>query len=117
MVQITKDDIASKLRDRAEISLAEARSEVTWLFDTISDALRSGNEIRVHGFGTFKTAQRAARVGRNPQTGEAVQVPARRVVRFTPSTILRQALASKSSRTGAAKKTAAKKSAKKTARR
>ena len=102
MAQITKDDIASKLRDRAEISLAEARGEVTWLFDTISDALRSGNEIRVHGFGTFKTAQRAARTGRNPRTGESVQVPARRVARFSPSTTLSATL--KSGRGAASRK-------------
>jgi DNA-binding protein HU-beta len=54
--------------------------------------LEKGDEVRIHGFGNFKTAQRAARLGRNPRTGEAVKVPARRVVRFSASTSLSSAV-------------------------
>ena len=58
----------------------------------LANALEKGDEVRIHGFGSFKTAQRAARMGRNPRTGEAVSVPARRVVRFAASTTLSGAL-------------------------
>jgi nucleoid DNA-binding protein len=100
---LTRDVLAEQLAERAEITMAAARDEVKWFFDTISGALTGGDEVRIHGFGTFKTTQRAARVGRNPRTGESVQVPARRVARFAPSTTLSGAL--KSSRGPAKKKT------------
>ncbi|TME49177.1 MAG: HU family DNA-binding protein [Chloroflexi bacterium] len=89
---VTRDVLAKKLADRAEITIAAARDEVSWFFDSISSSLEKGDEVRIHGFGAFKTAQRAARVGRNPRTGESVRVPARRVVRFSPSTTLSSAL-------------------------
>ena len=89
---VTRDVIAEQLAERAEITMSAARDEVRWFFDTISGALEGGDEVRIHGFGSFRTAQRAARMGRNPRTGEAVKVPARRVVRFAPSTTLSAAL-------------------------
>ena len=100
---VTRDVLAEQLAERAEITMAAARDEVKWFFDTISGSLTGGDEVRIHGFGTFKTAQRAARTGRNPRTGESVQVPARRVVRFSPSTTLSATL--KSAKSGARKKT------------
>ena len=89
---VTRDVLAQQLAARAEITMSAARDEVRWFFDTIASALESGDEVRVHGFGSFRTAQRAARLGRNPRTGESVKVPARRVVRFAPSTTLTSAL-------------------------
>ncbi len=95
---VTRDVLAEKLAERAEITMSAARDEVRWFFDTISGALENGDEVRIHGFGSFKTAQRAARMGRNPRTGEAVKVPARRVVRFAASTTLSGALKNKKGR-------------------
>jgi DNA-binding protein HU-beta len=89
---VTRDVLAEKLADRAEITMSAARDEVRWFFDSLADALERGDEVRIHGFGSFKTAQRAARMGRNPRTGEAVKVPARRVVRFSASSTLSGAL-------------------------
>ncbi len=89
---ITRDDLAERLAERAEITMVAARDEVRWFFDTIAQSLEKGDEVRIHGFGNFKTAQRAARLGRNPRTGEAVKVPARRVVRFSASTSLSSAV-------------------------
>jgi DNA-binding protein HU-beta len=106
MALLTRDVLAERLAKRAEITLTTARDEVKWFFDTIASALSSGDEVRIHGFGAFKTANRAARMGRNPRTGEAVPVPARRVVRFSPSTTLTGSL-------GAAKRSTAKKSTRK----
>jgi len=103
---VTRDVLAEQLAERAEITMSAARDEVKWFFDTISSSLTGGDEVRIHGFGTFKTAQRAARTGRNPRTGESVQVPARRVVRFSPSTTLSATLKSAK---GAARKKSTKK--------
>ena len=89
---ITRDVLARKLADHAEIPMSAARDEVAIVFDTIADSLQKGDEVRIHGFGAFKTSQRKARTGRNPRTGEAVRVPARRVVRFSASTTLSSAL-------------------------
>jgi DNA-binding protein HU-beta len=95
---ITRDVLAEQLKAKIEeeqggtFSMAAAREEIRWFFDAISEALQAGEEVRIHGFGSFKTAQRAARMGRNPRTGEAVKVPARRVVRFAPSTSLSASL-------------------------
>jgi len=104
MTLMTRDVLAERLAERAEITLTAARDEVKWFFDTLSSALVTGDEVRIHGFGAFKTAQRAARTGRNPRTGEAVKVPARRVVRFSPSTTLTESLKS----SGGARKSRAK---------
>lgn len=103
MAVLTRDVLAEQLAERAEITMAAARDEVKWFFDTLSAALAAGDEVRIHGFGTFRTVERPARVGRNPRTGETVQVPARRAVRFTPSTTLTAALKGK---TGGRKKSA-----------
>ena len=118
MAVLTRDVIAGQLADRAEITKVAARDEVKWFFECLAGALTSGDEVRIQGFGTFKISQRKARLGRNPQTGEAVQVPARRVVRFSPATTLNQSLKgarrTATTRTRATKATAAKASATKT---
>ena len=95
---VTRDTLAEQLKAKIEeeqggtFSMTAAREEIRWFFDAISDALQAGDEVRIHGFGSFRTAQRSARMGRNPRTGEAVKVPARRVVRFAPSTSLSASL-------------------------
>lgn len=99
---VTRDVLAKQLADRAEITMSAARDEVGWFFDTIAESLQKGDEVRIHGFGAFKTAQRAARVGRNPRTGEQVKVPASRTVRFSASTTLKSSL--KSARGGRSKR-------------
>jgi len=105
MSSITRDVLAERLAKRAEITMTAARDEVRWFFDTITGALIGGDEVRIHGFGSFRTSQRAARMGRNPRTGASVAVPARRVVRFAPSSTLSAALKAKG---GARKATRAK---------
>ena len=94
MATITRDTIAEQLAEHAEITMVAAREEVRWFFDQLTSGLTSGDEIRIHGFGTFKTAERAARTGRNPRTGEAVKVAARRVVKFSASSTLSEQLKS-----------------------
>ena len=58
--------------------------------DAVKEALASGNGIELRGFGTFKVRHRSKRMGRNPKTGEPVEVPARNVPVFQPSSLLRE---------------------------
>ncbi len=107
MATLTREVLADQLAERAEITRVAARDEIKWFFDTLSAAVIAGDEVRIHGFGTFKPVQRAASTRRNPRTGEPVQVPAHRAVRFSPSTTMNAALR------GPARKTSSRKSAKK----
>lgn len=95
MPAVTREVLAETLAERANITMVAARDEVKWFFDTISTAITSGEEVRIHGFGSFRTSDRAARTARNPRTGESVQVAARRVVRFTPAGPLTASLKAK----------------------
>lgn len=92
MPALTREVLAEQLADRANITMAAARDEVKWFFESITRAITSGEDVRVHGFGSFRTTHRAARTARNPRTGATVQVAARRVVRFTPAGPLTVAL-------------------------
>ena len=94
MPALTREVLAEQLADRANITMAAARDEVKWFFETVTRAITSGDDVRIHGFGSFRTTQRAARTARNPRTGASVQVAARRVVRFTPAGPLTAALKS-----------------------
>ena len=97
--RVNKNELVDTVAELSGLKKGEAEKTVDAVFDTIAGALRKGDEVRIHGFGNFKTAQRAARLGRNPRTGEAVKVPARRVVRFSASTSLSSAVkGAKSSR-------------------
>lgn len=104
MAAITRDVLAQQLSERANITKVAAHDEVRWFFDTLSGAITGGDEVRIHGFGSFRTSERAARTARNPRTGESVQVAARRVVRFTPATPLTAALKAKPAKRGPARK-------------
>jgi DNA-binding protein HU-beta len=92
---ITRDSLAKAWKDTFEgdtYAMTRARDDVRWFFDAITSALQKGDEVHIHGFGNFKIQQRAARIGRNPRTGEAVKVPAHKVVRFSPSATLSASL-------------------------
>jgi DNA-binding protein HU-beta len=78
---ITRDSLAEMWKAKVEdeeggtYAMTRARDDVRWFFDAITGALQKGGEVHIHGFGNFKIQQRAARMGRNPRTGEAVKVP------------------------------------------
>ncbi|MEO8736614.1 MAG: HU family DNA-binding protein, partial [Edaphobacter sp.] len=65
---------------------------VDTLFESVIGALKSGDKIEIRGFGSFRTRQRNSRIGRNPKTGEKVDVPAKRVPFFKPSKELRDSV-------------------------
>ena len=68
---------------------AEAADLVELVFDTLKGTLAQGQKIKISGFGNFVVREKRARVGRNPQTGESIEITARRVLTFRPSQVLR----------------------------
>ncbi|HLG55976.1 MAG TPA: HU family DNA-binding protein [Vicinamibacterales bacterium] len=80
---MNKQDLISKIAKDTGSSKAGAAAAVESLIDGITKSLKKGDPITFVGFGTFKTAQRKARTARNPQTGAAIKIPKRRVVRFS----------------------------------
>ena len=95
-----KSDLVDAISERAGVPKAQAQNIIEDVFELIADALSKGEKIDLRGFGTFSTRDSAARTGRNPQTGEAIQIPARRVPGFKPGKELRDRV------NDAAKKTA-----------
>ncbi len=70
----------------------EAQAVVDCVFDTITGALKDKDAVQIAGFGSFKVNKRDARKGRNPQTGAAIDIPARNVPKFTPGKALKDAV-------------------------
>jgi len=87
---MNKQDLISKIAKDTGSSKAGAAAAVESLIDGISKSLKKGDPITFVGFGTFKTAQRKARTARNPQTGAAIKIPKRRVVRFSVAKALKE---------------------------
>ncbi len=76
----------------AGIKKTEAAKAVQTVFEGISDALTKGEDVRLAGFGIFEVAERAARDGRNPRTGEPVKIAASKAAKFKPAKQLRDAI-------------------------
>ncbi|MDQ3558520.1 MAG: HU family DNA-binding protein [Pseudomonadota bacterium] len=89
---MNKGDLAAAVADKAGMSKSDANRAVEAVFGCISDAMRKGDEVRVLGFGNFLVADRAASTGRNPQTGEAMQIKASKQAKFKPGKGLKDAL-------------------------
>jgi DNA-binding protein HU-beta len=89
---MNKQDLIAKIAQETGITKSNATAAVESFFDGITKSLKKGQPITFVGFGTFKTAQRKARIARNPQTGAAIKVPKRRVVRFSAGKALKSAL-------------------------
>lgn len=86
---MTKADIVEAIHQKAGVSKKEAADLVEMVFDTIKETLGRGEKIKISGFGNFVVRDKNPRTGRNPQTGEAIQITQRRVLTFKPSQVLR----------------------------
>lgn len=107
---MNKQDLVRSAIERLELSRKDAVELVDGLFEDIQAAVVSGEAVKIPGFGQFKVRDRAARMARNPATGEQVKVPAKRVFKFLPAKALKEAvMAKRGSRTASAKKTTRKK--------
>jgi integration host factor subunit beta len=88
-----RSELVQKLcSDFPDLSQREVENVVTAIFDSITDQLAGGGRVELRGFGAFSTRQRDARTGRNPRTGEAVEVDAKRVPYFKPGKEMRERL-------------------------
>lgn len=89
---MNKHEIIDTMAQEAGISKAEAEKALKAFTDTVTSELSTGNDVVLVGFGSFTTGERAAREGRNPQTGEAIQIKASRVAKFKPGKKLKDAI-------------------------
>lgn len=89
---MTKTDLVDAICSREDCTKKEAAKIVERVFDTIKGTLEAGENIRISGFGKFVVRDKRARFGRNPRTGEEIEISARRVLTFKPSRVLCDAL-------------------------
>ena len=89
---MTKAEFVEKLASEVSMSRKEAESAVEAMINVIQTQLSSGNEVNFTGFGKFHVAERGARQGKHPRTGEPINIPASRVPRFSAGSKLKQAV-------------------------
>lgn len=89
---MNKSELVDAIASGADISKASASRALDALVDTITETLRKGDQVALVGFGTFSVKDRAARMGRNPQTGASIQIPAARVPGFKAGKGLKEAV-------------------------
>ena len=82
---MTKSELIKAIAEHGELSRADAEIALLAVQHSITEALAKGDRITLPGFGTFKVVETAARTGRNPQTSEPVDIPAKRKVKFAPN--------------------------------
>jgi len=82
---MTKADLIDEISRLAELTRKDSEVVVETIFDSIVRSLRAGDKIEIRGFGSFRTRQRKPRIGRNPKTGDRVEVPAKKIPFFKPS--------------------------------
>ena len=89
---IRSELVAKLAEENPDLSAREVDTIVTIFFDEIVDQLKSGGRVELRGFGAFSTRGREARVGRNPRTGQSVNIPSKKVPYFKPGKEMRQRL-------------------------
>jgi DNA-binding protein HU-beta len=90
--QVTKSEFIDQVADRAGLSKKDAGDAVEAVLATIEGALRRGSEVTFSGFGKFSVSHRSAREGRNPATGEKINIAASKVPKFTAGAALKKAV-------------------------
>ena len=89
---MNRNDLISTVATASGLSKGDVAKAVDSVFTAITDALKSGDEVRLGGFGTFAVAERAASQGRNPRTGEAIEIPPSKQAKFKAAKQLKDAL-------------------------
>ena len=87
---MTKADIVSEVYEKVGLSKKEATDIVETVLDSIKDTLKNGETVKIAGFGNFVIRNKGARKGRNPKTGDNIEITPRRVVTFKPSMIFKE---------------------------
>ena len=93
MVTVTRAGLARAVHQETGLPQSEAAALVETVIETIAERLSAGETVGISGFGSFGVRDKGPREGRNPKTGEPAAIPARRVVTFRPSTVLKQHIA------------------------
>jgi DNA-binding protein HU-beta len=90
---MTKAELVQKIHAKSGLSAkAQAEAALDALVETLTEAMKAGESVTFAGFGSFKVAPRAARKGRNPRTGEEIDIPAGKAVKFIPGKALKEAV-------------------------
>ncbi|WP_027183389.1 HU family DNA-binding protein [Desulfovibrio inopinatus] len=89
---MTKADLVGKIADKAGLSKASAERSLNAFIESVENTLVTDGKLTLTGFGTFLVDERQARTGRNPRTGEEIQIPASKVVKFRPGKLLKDAV-------------------------
>ncbi|MBN6188592.1 HU family DNA-binding protein [Aneurinibacillus sp. BA2021] len=87
---MNKTELITKVSEVAELTKKDATKAVEAVFDAITEALKDGEKVQLIGFGNFEVRERAARKGRNPQTGEEIEIAASKVPAFKPGKALKE---------------------------
>jgi DNA-binding protein HU-beta len=105
-VAVNRTELVEKVATAAGLEKRIAENAVKALIDTVVDETKAGSKVSIFGFGTFTPTSRAARIGRNPQTGAPVKIAASKSVRFAPASAYKSSLNTKAVKKSAAKKAA-----------
>ncbi|MBM7658161.1 HU family DNA-binding protein [Sporolactobacillus spathodeae] len=89
---MNKTELITAVAESTELSKKDATKAVDSVLSTIEDALKSGNKVQLIGFGNFEVRERSARKGRNPQTGEEIEIKASKIPAFKPGKALKDAV-------------------------
>ncbi len=87
---MNKQDLVGEVANQTELTKKTSREAIDAVFSAITDSLATGEKVTLVGFGTFQVMERKARNGRNPQTGEIIQIPAKKVPKFAPGKGLKE---------------------------
>ena len=82
VIKMNKTELIDSISEKTELTKADAEKAVSAFFETVAEALAKGEKVQLLGFGTFESKVRAARVGRNPVTGELIDIPETRIASF-----------------------------------
>lgn len=89
---MNKADLVNAVAEKTGLTKKDASAALEAVMEAISGGLKKGKSITLTGFGTFAVAKRSAREGRNPQTGDKIKIPAKKVPKFKPGKALREAV-------------------------
>jgi len=89
---VTKTELVNAIAEKSELSKSDSEKALKAFVDTVTEVLQQGDKIAMVGFGTFSVGDRAARVGKNPQTGAAINIPAAKVPKFKAGKALKDAV-------------------------
>jgi DNA-binding protein HU-beta len=109
-VLVNKSGLVDRVANAAAVDKRKAEAAVDALIEAIVESTRAGERVSIHGFGTFSRTSRAARMGRNPRTGDAVPIAASTGVKFAPATAFKSLLNARAAKKAAAKKATGRKS-------